>query len=149
MSTFLKYTVCTATLLLVIACGQTTPQVSDTYTLKTANDKFLPVTLLDTIINEPETPPYRFTIAVVNGSLKLEGNQYTQSVRFASAVNGSVSSNTTWNEFGACTAEGEKFVCESNYIQNYRFELVKQGKTLVTKQHFGDPVLEGTYVFEQ
>jgi hypothetical protein len=144
-----KLFACAALLFVFAACNHTSlpPQEPNNHWLQSVNDKALPALLLDTIYTDPNVPPYRFTISVVKGRFDLEGNRYKQRVEFLSTAEGYSNQRWIWDEFGTCSANGEKLMCESGYIQNYRFELVKQGNTLVTQQNFSDPALEGKYVF--
>jgi hypothetical protein len=144
-----RFIVFAALLFTFAACSHTPspPQTPLTNTLLTVNDKALPALLLDTIYTDPGVPPYRFTLSVIKGKFDLEGNRYKQRVEFFSTAEGYPDQRWNWDEFGTCTPTGEKMLCESGYIQNYRFELVRQGNTVVTQQNFTDPALEGKYVF--
>ncbi|MDX2007275.1 MAG: hypothetical protein SFU83_18700 [Meiothermus sp.] len=133
---------------LLTGCGQGSSSSSPTPgALQSANGQPLPAKLLDTLINDGANKPYRFQVFVNSGTFKLEGNKYEQEVYLQDFVDGIPSRRWRWKEFGTCTPSGEKLLCESGYIQNYRLELTQQGNTLVTRQNFTDPALEGSYVF--
>lgn len=130
----------------LFACNQ--PQLPpDQYTLLTVNDKPLPMLLIDQVMQDPNSPPYRFRLEVSDGWFKLNGNQYEQSIGFYETAEGYLSRRWRWREFGTCTADGASWRCESGYIQNYVFKLTRQGNALVTEQEFKDPALKGTYSF--
>ena len=135
---------------LLTGCGQTAPAPTptpDRHTLQTVNAQALPATLIDEIYQDPGVPPYRFKVFVIEGWFKFEGSTYQQQVRFHSTAEGYPDQRWTWDEFGTCTPSGGKLLCESGFIQNYRFELTQQGNALVTRQNFTDPALEATYTF--
>ncbi|GEM83188.1 hypothetical protein [Meiothermus hypogaeus] len=134
--------------LLLSACNQTAPDQTR-HSLQTVNGKTLPALLLDTVLQDPDTPPYRFRVFVTEGWFRLDGNRYEQQVRFYELAEGYPSHRFQWSEYGTCQPSGEGLRCQSAYIQNYTFELTRQGDQLVTRQQFGDPNLVGTYVFSR
>jgi hypothetical protein len=134
--------------LLLAACGQS-PSDPNRHTLQGAGGNPLPAKLLDTVINDGENPPYRFETYATGGWFRLEGNRYEQEVNLQDFVDGKPSRRWRWKEFGTCTPAGQKLLCESAYVQNYRLELTQQGNKLVVEQDFTDPALKGSYVFSK
>lgn len=131
---------------LLIGCGQTLPVPG---ALQSVNNQPLPAKLLDTVVDDGENPPYRLEVYATGGWFRLEGNRYEQEVALRSYVDGRPAGRSRWWEFGTCAASSDKWLCESDYIQNYRFELTQTATTLTVTQDLNEDGLRASFVFKK
>lgn len=134
---------------LLTGCGQAPPPPPDRHILQSVNNLALPATFVDTVLEDPGAPPYRFQVTVLEGWFKLEGNKYQQEIVLREEAEGYPTRRWIWSEFGTCAPSNDKLLCESAYIQNYRFELTQQGNLLNVRQDFTDPALIATFTFRK
>lgn len=136
------------TVALLSACSQSqTPQEEVQFNLRTVNNLALPATLIDAIYQDPGAPAYRFQMLVTGGVFRLNGYRYQQLVGFHDVAEGYPERHWTWSDFGNCTPLANKWICESAYYQNYRFELVRQTNGVAVKQDFTEAAMQATYYF--
>lgn len=137
-------------LLVLSACSTSSPTPAQ-YDLRLVNDKALPATVSEEVIQDPSYPggSYRYRVEAVSGWFRLENNRYRQALEFRGFLNDQYNYRFRWVDFGTCQPVAQGLRCQSDYFEGVDFPVTQDGSRLSVAQDFPDEPLRGTYLFER